>query len=357
MIIMAIFICLTLTFGASDSYSESTEHVTRTRAEVDALIDELGKTSPDWWDSVPLTYPETLDLNWPMKAPAPWNNQKNVGQYIWDIINPNPGRWQEGTKLVHHLLIRHQDDPKKTKRAMETLGRMYHDLLEDWARAAFWWRKAGGNATLGLADCYWKLGNKEMAMEMLSRMRGDYTRHGSVIKLWGDIGELDRAIRLAENKARYHMADTAYLAAGDACRTAGKYNLAIKYYEKVLTVPSEGDKKAFTDKNKERARNSIEAIKLFDNLDLSRISDGVYRSSSMGYNAEIFIEVEVKDGKIESVRVTRHREKQFYSAIKDTTRQIIDKQSVKDIDATTSATITSDAIINATARALASGMK
>lgn len=113
---------------------------TRTRAEVETLIESVGRTPPGWWDSVQLKYPETLDLTWP-KPEGKWNNRKNVGQYIWDIINPNPGRWQQGVKLVHHILTLNKDNPATLKRAMDALGRMYHDLLEDWARAAFWWRK------------------------------------------------------------------------------------------------------------------------------------------------------------------------------------------------------------------------
>ena len=42
-----------------------------TRADVATLIENQGKTPPDWWDSVQLNYPPTLDLNWPMKAPDP----------------------------------------------------------------------------------------------------------------------------------------------------------------------------------------------------------------------------------------------------------------------------------------------
>ncbi|MDA1162559.1 MAG: FMN-binding protein, partial [Planctomycetota bacterium] len=60
---------------------------------------------------------------------------------------------------------------------------------------------------------------------------------------------------------------------------------------------------------------------------------------------------------IKSVTVTRHREKQYYSSLTDTPRKILARQGVAGIDATSSATITSEAIINATAKALANGMK
>jgi len=178
---------------------------TRSRAEVEALIQQMGTTPPDWWDSVKLDYPPTLDLGWPLKPGGQWDARRNVGQYIWDIINPNPGRWKEGIKLVHYLMIRHKDDRDKLGRSMETLGRMFHDLMQDWARAAFWWRKSMQYDVyvdpISLAHCYWKLGSREMAEEALAMIPDDYTRHGALIKLWTDMGEIDKALELAERKA------------------------------------------------------------------------------------------------------------------------------------------------------------
>ena len=34
---------------------------------------------------------------------------------------------------------------------MEALGTMYHNLHQDWARAAFWWEKAGDIDNINLA--------------------------------------------------------------------------------------------------------------------------------------------------------------------------------------------------------------
>lgn len=352
--LLCVMMSVTLLMAGSSS-GATEQRITRTRAEIDALIEEVGRTKPDWWDSAEMIYPETLELDWPMKAEGDWNSRKNVGQFIWDIINPNPGRWHGGIRLVHHILTLNKDEPAKVTRDMQTLGGMYHNLLEDWPRAVFWWRKSGGN-TFGLAHCYWELGNKDMAVKILKRLGGDYTRHGSIIKLWADMGEFDKAIKLAEAKARTGMPDTAYLAAAEACRFEGKYKRAIAYYEKVLATPDR-ERKGDIEYNKKRASASIEAIKLFHMLDLERVPDGVYQSDSFGYNGQVYVEVQVKDSQIESVKVTQHREKQFYSAITDTIKQIMKRQSVKGIDTTTGATITSEAIINAAAKALASGME
>ena len=65
--------------------------------------------------------------------------------------------------------------------------------------------------------------------------------------------------------------------------------------------------------------------------------------------------VVVQGGRIDSIRVTRHKEKQFYTALTDTPAQIVAKQSLR-VDATTGATVTSEAVISATAKALAGAM-
>lgn len=321
--------------------------LSRTRAEVEALVAEAGRTPPSWFASTPLRYPPGLDLTF--QPGKPWNNQKFISQYLWDIIYPNPGRWPEGAKLLHHALLANRDNPEGLSRALDALARIYAELLQDYPRGAFWARKHGGDPIL-LANCYWKMGSKEMAQEILQKIGNDDTGSGMVIKLWADMGELDTALRLAETMAADGAPDTAYLAAGDACRLAGQYPRAIAYYQKVLASQIND---GLAKRNRARAQASLEAIKLFDALDLGRIPDGAYTGRSIAYTGPLEVSVTVKNARIESVKVTRHTEKQFYASIDDTTRKIVEKQGVKGVDATSAATITSEAIINATAKALA----
>lgn len=337
---------------------ETTKAITRTRAEVEALIAKDGKSKPEWWDRSRLNYPNSLDLAWPLKPNGGWNNQRNVGQYIWDIVNPNPDRWLEGLRLVHHLMQTHASDAELLKRDLRTLGSMYHNLMEDYPRAAWFWRNAGVSHE-GLADCYWKMGCKEMAIELLKQLGNDDSRHGAIIKLWADMGELDTALRLAEAKAKDGRPDIAYLAAGEACRKAGQFKRALDFYQRVLSVQQNDTQTRQNDykQTNERAKASIEAIQVYEMLDLNRVRDGSYSSSSYGYSGPVFVDVTVQRGKITDLKVPRHTEKQFYGAIDNTTKQILDKQSVRDIDTFSSATITSEAIVNAAAKALAGGMK
>lgn len=331
----------------------------RSPSEVEALIDKLGRAQPEWWDSVAVNYPKSLDLNWPNPPFRQWDNQRYIGQYVWDIINPNPSKWREGIRLMHHLLTLHKDNPELRARAMNELGRMYFDYLQDYARAAFWWRTAGVESDdayghgVALAECYWRLGSKPMAMQLLSKLSPQF----SMIKLWAQMGELKQALAMAEANAKGPLADVAYIYAGDACRVAGQHQDALKYYQNVLSLPATGYASRRILRNQQRAQASAEAIRVFDTLDLKRVADGTYRGSSLGYEAQVVVEVTIRGGRIEAVQVIEHHEKQVFTALTDTPRKIVQKQSVQGIDATSGATLTSQAIIHATAKALAQGMK
>jgi uncharacterized protein with FMN-binding domain len=331
----------------------------RTKAEIETLIQREGASPPDWLKATPLEYPKSLDLSFREPASGGWDNQKNVGQYLWDIINPNAGKWRSGVRFLYHLLDVNRGNRQVEARVMNHLGGIYYRMLQDYARAAYWWRQAGVETNDGhgngvhLAECYWKLGSKQMALDLLGRI----TTKFSTIKLLSDMGETDRALAIAKSSTQGSAADWAYLYAGDACRVAGRLKESLAMYEKVLSVPATGKQKNRIERSHQRARANIEAIKVFELLDLRQVPDGVYRSNSMGYEAPVHVEVVVRDARIEDVRVTDHREKQYYSSITDTCQKIIAKQGVTGIDATSCATITSEAIINATAKALAGAGK
>lgn len=332
--------------------SPTANQITRTEKEIRELIQGLGSTPPDWIATTPLEYPPTLDLTWPKPPPKGWSNKKNVGQYIWDRINPNAARWRSGIRFMFHLQTLHKNKPTLLRRVNESLASMYFRFFQDYARAAYWWQKLGVRGgtrdAVGLAECYYRLGNKAMAMKMLV---GRSTSVGK-IKLLGEMGEVTSSLKLADQLGpRSSQPHEIYLTAGDICRLNNRFEDAIEYYEKVLSAPPARNE-SYSKRYQGRANDSIEGIKRFELLDISSLKDGVYQGSSLGYEAPIHIEAAVKSGRIESVTITQHKEKQYYSAIRDVPQQIIAKQSVKDIDATSRATITAVAIINATAKAL-----
>ncbi|TWT79433.1 FMN-binding domain protein [Planctomycetes bacterium CA13] len=328
----------------------------RTKAEVLQIIEKAGNTPPDWLASTAMNHPASLDLDWPLRSPGPWNESKNVGQYIWGRINPNVSRWKSGIKLVHQCMKRHQQDPLRLTRDMEKLGDMYFTLLQDYPRAAYWLQKSNSpidkETGVFLAECYWRLGNDPMALEKLQGKR----LHFNTIKLLGDMGEIDMALRVTDTYAKTNFFNEAFLNAGDALRGAGRYDEAIEYYQKVIDRNTARNAE-YLKRFQARANGAIEAIELFDRADVSRVGDGTYTASSVGYNGQLEVEVKISDSQIQSVRVTKHTEKQFFAALTDTPNQIIANQSFRSVDGTSGATVTSQAIIHATARAMAKGVK
>jgi uncharacterized protein with FMN-binding domain len=345
------------TAGRSGDTPGQTARDSKSRAEIELLIKDAGSTPPDWYEDAPLQYPQTLDLSWPLKPQGTaWQANKYVFHYLWSNVYPNPGRWQSGAKLIHHILVRHRDDPTLLARDMRELGHMYFRLFQDYPRAAFWYRKSGVEKgtppSVHLAECYWRLGSKAMALEELKAP----TVPVDAIKLYGDMGETERALQLVAAFARIGQTHQAYLLGGDACRAAGRLEEAVRYYEKVLANKVARNAE-YLRRFHARARESIEAIQLIRRADPSQIADGAYTATTTGYAGSLEVKVEVAGGRIESVQVTKHKEKQFYSALTDIPRQIVARQSIQSIDAVSGATVTSQAIVNGTAKALASGSR
>lgn len=331
------------------------QRLERTEEEVQAVIDSIGPTAPAWLASVHLNYPRTLDLSWPDPPNKVWQNQRYPGQYVWDVINPNPNRWREGVKLMHHIIDENGNNRMAQVKAMNQLGTLYAGFLEDWPRAAYWWQQAGKGTPgaagaggfrvgyeVGLAKCYYRLGNKQMAVDVLNRT-------GGTPPIWCELGEHDRALREAEKARHGWMKEQALIVCGDVCRHAGWYDKALDYYAQATRLPK-------NDKYKNtipQARERIVALRAEQAIDLSQLPDGKYSGQAVGYSGTLRVSVSVRQQRIESAKVTRHVEKQYYSALTDVPGQIVQNQSIEGVDATSGATITAEAIVRASAQALA----
>jgi len=423
---------LTIVFITTESQADGQIPAEKTKTEVDTLIKAAGSASPDWWDSVELNYPETLDLSWPVqrgflqgpgrfeerrgrrgfegrggrggfegRGRRGWpgepgrrggpfgggrgfrqdqDSQTNVDQYLIQVVYPNPSRHETGIKLVNHLMIINKDDRAKLRRSLNTLGQMFYDLLNDYARAAFWWQKCaemGGTIdTLKMARCYFELGSKATAEELLSQTDSGYALNNKdLVKLWAKIGEVDKALNMVESyfdvgsggmgrfapRGRTRMSQSdKYLFSAEICRGAGRHDDAIAYYEKVLALP-DWETRAIdhheTD-DKFQASVNLAATKLLKKLDLRRVPDGSHTAVVEAYGGPMTVKVVFEGGSIKSVEVTRHWETYSYLIMAlPTARQIVVRQGFEGVDVITGATVTSDAIINAAATALANAMR
>lgn len=330
------------------------------RAAIDALIDKAGKEPPDWWDSVQLTVPPTLDLSWPIPAPPGWNANRNISQYYISIINPDPSRHREGCKLMHQILTVNASKPVVRQRAMAWLGRIYGVYLQDYARGAFWYRKAAKAGVISATDkadlafYYWMLGSRAMAMETIT---GAGQISPRTVRVLGDMGEVDKALAMAKRLSSAYAED-AYLAAGDAYRYNGRWADAVIWYQKVLALKTNNPKmQGHLKRYQDRAGADIQAIRAFQNADVKKIADGLYNGESIGYRGPVGVEVTVRKGRIERIEIVENQDDWPLNALVTVPAQIIEKQSVQGIDMTSGATFTSEAVLNATGKALNTGMK
>ena len=337
----------------------------KSRASINAIINNVGPTKPDWWDPVKLDYPNTLDLTGKVKSKQ-WQQKRIFGHYYWSIVYPNPPRWKPGIKLLYHAMDVRKGDRDGQANAMVRLGVDYARLMKDYPRAAYWLRKAlaskkktdVGDIT-ALAESYWKLGSKQMAIAELKRYGLDRRPRPQTIKLYSEMGLTAKALLLAEAlslaEARTRTSwPVGYLVTGNVHKRAGNDKEALACYNRVLNIVKNSPKPKKLKRLKERVQMNMEAVRAYMNLDITQVPDGTYTGSAMGFDEPIDVQVTVSDGKITSVEVTRDKESQPYRSLTDIPEQIVDTQSFR-VDAVTKATITSNAVIAAAAKALAEG--
>lgn len=320
--------------------------VSLSATQVDSLIKKEGSTKPEWLDKVKLKYPKTLDLTFTKKSKK-WEPNKITGTYFWAKIRLKPQFYKEGIKLLYHLIEVNKGRPASLEQCYQHMAFIYAHM-KDWPRAAYFAQKQKRKDYLLLAECYFKMGCKPMALKLLSKYRSDSSRQGTIIKLLADIGEYNRAEKLAIQKAK-RTPDIAYLMAGYAFRNAGDLEKAATYYKKASEAKRGGrDIK----RNKTRGKQSFQATEKLKNYDLSKISDGKYKGSANGYRGYMEVEVEVKKGKIVKIKIIKTRDDRPLNAYEEVPEAIIEKQGITGVDAITSATISSEALMNAVANAL-----
>jgi uncharacterized protein with FMN-binding domain len=83
-----------------------------------------------------------------------------------------------------------------------------------------------------------------------------------------------------------------------------------------------------------------------------KLKDGTWHGASRGYEGQVEVEVVVKAGRIDSVKVVRQRESRPRSALRDVPKRIVTAQKPL-VDKVTGATVTSRAVTRAAAAALA----
>lgn len=339
--ILCVFV-LWLAGSVSAETASTTQPASREREQMDAIAARVAANQPDWWDSVKLDIPKTLDLTWPDR-PVDWS--KSIDMYIFRTYDHRPARHREACKFLTAIVTTNPDNPRAQYKASLRLGQYYGLLLHDYARGAYWYRRAAKGGQLfafhqtNLAYCYWKLGSKELALAELGNARNFQTA-----RLIGEIGQIDTVKSLTDT-----MGDFGAMLMGDIYRYHGRFKEALDSYNRVAA-----SRQPF---GRNFSRAGAEAIPSFEAAASGKFTDGTYTGESVGFRGSIKVEATVKDGRIVTVKVVSSRDDWPLSAHVMIPAEIVEKQSVHSVDTVTGATYTSAGVINAAAKAVGSSVK
>ena len=263
-----------------------------------------------------------------------------------------------------------------------TLGLYYEALLGDLPRANHFLRLAfeqAGSATLRDAPTHGPRPIKNWALVAQARLRAKVGQDAEATRLlasgsftdWRDLIEVARVYQTIGDVKRSAAAAIAALAQAPAdnpfqrvlalgrgvvllCEN-GEEEAARRYLAQLPAavealkpdLRTQGDMVAVP----RAAQEAVNALSTERRIDLAKIPDGLYHGSAYAYSGPISVGVQVRGGKIASVKVQQHVEKRPLEAVGRVPQRILKSQR-PDVDGITGATITSLAIGRATLAAL-----
>jgi uncharacterized protein with FMN-binding domain len=139
---------------------------------------------------------------------------------------------------------------------------------------------------------------------------------------------------------------------GDLYAAWGKLDLAKKHYNDAIRIYPTSKPPYGGHLLRRRAGKVQSKLNMlsFGSLEGRKLKDGTYREKSLGYSGDIHLTVQVTSGRVSKIGV-KHQEKIEQNATVIIPRRIIEKRSLQ-VDGVSGATVTKDAIVGGTFRAL-----
>lgn len=286
-----------------------------------SLEDELAKLKvpPDWFASVEIHY----------DTEHPWEEARlEIRRLLGD------GKYREAMKLTY-LYLQKKDIGNGHEYPMYLfMGGEYAWALQEYEKRVESKPKGVTHEYSSLAACYRHFGKYEKALETLEtamqrlpdppwKIARQADIHDNMGDIYTEIGEIDKA------KQHYHKAMELYPTSTQPYGRHLLYRQADKIQSKLNLM----------------AYQAIES---------GQLRDGVYTGKSLGYAGEDLIAtVTIREGKIADIQL-KHKEKIDQGATTIIPQRIIEQQSLK-VDGITGATVTYQAILDGTLKALKKG--
>jgi uncharacterized protein with FMN-binding domain len=138
----------------------------------------------------------------------------------------------------------------------------------------------------------------------------------------------------------------ALLKAGDSKRLNRDYAGAKKLYEGALS----GFQAARNNRFATAAQQMLDVCEAMP-IAMSKLKNGTYEGTDKGFSSDITISVDVKSGRIKTLRIVSQKESRPLKSLEIVPRAVVSRQSPS-VDTVTGATITSYTVMSATVKAL-----
>jgi len=282
------------------------------------------KIPPAWLESVPFHYPTN----------KPW---KEARLHIRKLLAEGGEKAREAIKLTYLYIVVNKVPPDDHEYPLNLyLAGEYAWATKIYAQRLESFPKGHSHEYSNLASLYMHFGEPRKALQTLN----------------AGLQRLPDPPWDIMNKAKLNDAiGDIYAKLGEREKATKHYQLAIKLYP----TSKQPWGRHLLPRHAAKTQAKLDLL-LRDTFDLAEIPDGVYRGKSLGYGKDVHAVVTMKGGRIAQIRVS-HQEKIEQGATKTIPKRIIEKQTLE-VDGVTGATVTTQAIIEATYRALQSaGLK
>lgn len=306
---IAFALAVGLTFGCCPSASHAAEP---TLAEATAAL----KIPPDWMADQPVHYDTS----------QPW---KVARKHIRKLLAR--GKMREAMKLTYdYLVVRKVQKDQHEYPMYLYLGGEYAWAIKIYKEHLKAKGQPHAHESRCLASCYAEFGEHEKALAALR-----YGLKHLPKPPWGTMAAAGVHDQMGDVQA----------ARGDKPQAKTHYRKAIAHYRRAK--PKYG--RHLLPRRIAKVQSKLDLLER-EAIDLAKLRDGVYRGKSLGYVKDVWATVTLKAGRITDIKV-QHQENIEQGATRIIPKRILAAQGL-DVDAVTGATVTSQAIVEATYRAL-----
>jgi len=277
------------------------------------------------------------------EVPPPWIETTTIN---YDTDKP----WKEARQEIRRLLSLNQPDTHRQAMKLTWIYLQKDDINDGHEYPMYTFM--GGEKLWAVKAANWYINKPDSNAPILSFLY--------LASIYSQYGEYDRALqtltlaltKLPEGPTKIMRQADVHDAFGDVLAAKGDLQSAKQNYESAVRLYPTAKPKYGRHLLPRRAKKVQSKLDLLNYRPLkdASLKDGQYREKALGYSGDINLTVIVKGGRVTDIK-TSHKEKIDQGACISVPQNIIEKQSLK-VDSVSGATVTKDAIVSGTYRAL-----